>query len=350
MPLTITYDYSGSYRGVTHTAAYYAQFDTNIVSAADIVNDPQTTQYVYVEDNPEEYDDQSFYYYAEYHGAHYGEDVAAYLPGAESVTALDLAHGVSFALELAGPVPAFPHIADYVAANYTWEDYYAFAAADLAAFGAAVEAWLGGDGSSPSGVTAEELVSATFADAGGAVGAFSYKGGTLSVFDLMSNLAGGDNAIVLGSGFNDTIVGGAGKDKLIGGKGDDALSGAQNADVLTGGAGRDTMTGGLGADTFTFGKIGDSKASAAKRDIVSDFKHAQNDTIDLHKIDANVNTGGDQAFFLGGAAFTNAAGELIQTSGGGVTVLAGDVNGDGGADFRIEFSGAPVLAIDDFAF
>jgi len=45
------------------------------------------------------------------------------------------------------------------------------------------------------------------------------------------------------------------------------------------------------------------------------------------------------------------AGELIQTlTAGGDTLLQGDVNGDGAADFELILIGGPVLAASDFVF
>ena len=85
---------------------------------------------------------------------------------------------------------------------------------------------------------------------------------------------------------------------------------------------------------------------------MSDFRHAEHDTIDLSGIDADTTQNGDQHFHLvAGGNFTRSAGELIQyVIGGGHTVIAGDVNGDGSADFEIELTTAPVLVNGDFVF
>lgn len=80
-----------------------------------------------------------------------------------------------------------------------------------------------------------------------------------------------------------------------------------------------------------------------------DFSHAQGDRVDLRPIDADNRAAGDQRFHLfGSAAFTNDAGELRYQRVGTATVLQGDVNGDGKADFSISFDGAISFVASDF--
>jgi Ca2+-binding RTX toxin-like protein len=144
---------------------------------------------------------------------------------------------------------------------------------------------------------------------------------------------------VYGSSGNDVLTGGATANTLVGNAGND---------VLDGGAGKDTLSGGAGADRFVFSAIGHS-AVGANADRITDFSHAQGDTIDLHLIDANTAVSGNQTFsFIGAAAFTDHAGELHATIAGGVTTIAGDVNGDGVADFNITLTGAITLVASDF--
>jgi Ca2+-binding RTX toxin-like protein len=161
--------------------------------------------------------------------------------------------------------------------------------------------------------------------------------------DAITGGAGNDK--LSGGGLNDTLAGGDGSDNIHGDKGKDTLTGGNGDDVLTGGSGADTLNGGAGNDTFLF-QTSDSSPNGS--DVVEDF--TSGDLIDLHKIDANKKAAGDQAFTLGGSAFTNTAGELIQYDDGhGHTVLAGDANGDGVADIQILLSGNPTLTTSDFA-
>lgn len=137
------------------------------------------------------------------------------------------------------------------------------------------------------------------------------------------NGMGGTNALQ-GRGGNDTLIGGIGNDKL------------------EGDAGADTLTGGLGFDTFIFVATSDSPMTG--RDTITDFL-SLTDKIDLKAIDANTTLAGDQAFtYIGSGAFTKKAGQLSFTGG----LVAGDVNGDGIADFQIVVKGLAVLAAGDF--
>lgn len=131
------------------------------------------------------------------------------------------------------------------------------------------------------------------------------------------------------------ISGGAGNDVLRGGADDEVIQGGGGNDRLIGGGGPDILTGGAGADVFVYPSIGSSSASAAGRDQITDFSHAEGDRIDLKGIDANVLLRGNQAFSLGGASFDNRPGELIQTVSGDGYLVQGDLNGDGRADFSL---------------
>ncbi|MBA1158076.1 M10 family metallopeptidase [Microvirga mediterraneensis] len=165
---------------------------------------------------------------------------------------------------------------------------------------------------------------------GNIANALLYQGDTRS---LIENAVGGSG--------NDTLTGNDGANLLKGGAGADKLYGLGGADILDGGIGADTLTGGGGADIFDFNSIKDSTPNA--RDTVLDFVRGT-DHIDLRSIDASTATGGDQAFsFLGGAGFSGHAGQLNFTGG----VLAGDVNGDRIADFRINVAGISTLTAAD---
>ena len=173
------------------------------------------------------------------------------------------------------------------------------------------------------------------------------------------------NDRIAGQGGNDKLYGEAGADKLFGGNGRDIMDGGIDADFLNGGAGNDTLlggdgddvllggwgrdflTGGLGADTFTF-DTGHTSRWAATADRILDFNAAEGDMIDLSGIDA-IKGGEDDAFtFIGRSAFTGTAGELALFNYLGNSYLAGDVDGDGVADFLIRFDGKVDLTMDDF--
>jgi len=160
--------------------------------------------------------------------------------------------------------------------------------------------------------------------------------------------AKGNDSIRGGAG-KDTLAGAAGKDSLDGDNGNDTLSGGAGKDELSGGLGRDFLAGGKGADTFLFADLKESGAAAAKRDAVDDFSQAQKDKISLQPIDADTTVGGIQDFsFIGTDKFSKDAGELRFVAQGGNTIVQGDVNGDGKADFAILLTGIFALTSDDF--
>lgn len=128
------------------------------------------------------------------------------------------------------------------------------------------------------------------------------------------------------------------------------LKGVGNAgdNTIVGGTGRDALIGKGGEDTFVFKALADSTVGAPGRDFIHDFRAVQGDRIDLHLIDA-VAGGGNQAFdFIGGDAFSGTAGELRSVFQGTNTVVSGDVNGDGGADFAVVLKGNITLEGGDF--
>ncbi|HEX8258315.1 MAG TPA: hypothetical protein VF589_11845, partial [Allosphingosinicella sp.] len=158
---------------------------------------------------------------------------------------------------------------------------------------------------------------------------------------------GGDNAI-LGNRADNRLNGLDGVDELNGGAGDDALSGNAGDDVLIGGAGRDTLTGGAGADLYRFDD-GDSAAAAGQSDVIAGFSRGAGDRIDLSAIDADAATAADDGFaFIGGAAFSGAAGELRATVANGISFVQGDLDGDGSADFTVRVDAPLTLAATDF--
>jgi serralysin len=182
------------------------------------------------------------------------------------------------------------------------------------------------------GVTADLVyVSLNTGDAAG--DRFSFVENLVGSFyrDILRGDAGAN--VIQGLAGNDVIDGRGGNDWIYGGDGHDALIGSSGADVLNGGA---------GGDVFMLLLASDSRPIA--RDTVLDFTHGQ-DLIDLRLIDANTALAGDQAFFfLSGNGFTGAAGQLNFRN----SVLAGDINGDGLADFEVNLVNAGLLTANDF--
>jgi len=212
-------------------------------------------------------------------------------------------------------------------------------------------------GSGNDRVTAGALPSDVFAGDGndtliGAAGYVSFAGGegddSLVGGAVGDNIAGDEgNDTLLGRGGDDFLAGGAGDDSLNGGTGNDAIDGGAGNDTLIGGAGIDTLTGDAGADRFVFAGTAEAGNGAGSRDVISDFAVGI-DRIMLGGIDAQSGVAGNQAFkFIGGAAFSGVAGQL-RSSVGGVTIVEGDVNGDGIADFQIELTGQLQLSKGDF--
>jgi subtilase family serine protease len=159
-----------------------------------------------------------------------------------------------------------------------------------------------------------------------------------------------------GLGGNDTIIGSADRDALYGDGGRDTLKGKGGNDTLIGGAGADFLTGGGGADYFQFDSAADIKKNSGSRDIIRDWNPAA-DYIDLRGIDAKTGVSGNNAFsFLAteGSPFSGAKGELrwMQQDNAGATndktLVMGDANGDGTADFVLEITGLHTMRAVDF--
>jgi Ca2+-binding RTX toxin-like protein len=137
---------------------------------------------------------------------------------------------------------------------------------------------------------------------------------------------------------------------LFAGAGNDTLMGGAGADLLYGAGGRDGLTGGAGADLFQYRSTSDSTLASA--DAILDFQSGA-DRIDLHFIDADTATAGDQAFhWIGSDAFTGAgaasAGELRAYALDGNWFVEGDTDGNGIADLVIQLTApaAPVMQAD----
>lgn len=151
-----------------------------------------------------------------------------------------------------------------------------------------------------------------------------------------------------GYGGVDRISGNKGNDRLDGGSGADWLFGGDGTDFLTGGAGRDHLEGGQGGDRFVVAAAAESGTGPKTRDVIVDFGTG-GDKLDLHLMDARGTVGGDQPFrFIHSNEFTKHEGEVRFVATESLTIVSGDINGDGKADFRIELSGHHVLTASDF--
>ena len=151
---------------------------------------------------------------------------------------------------------------------------------------------------------------------------------------------------ITGNGAANTLSGLAGVDTLVGGSGDDHLLGGNGNDVLRGDAGADVLSGGAGNDRFDWNSLGDFGTSGNREQVV-DFTH-NSDKLDLSSLDAKTGTTTNDAFsYIGSSAFSGTAGQLrtqvVHDSSGDYTIVQGDVNGDGVADFEfvlVNYTGA----------
>jgi autotransporter-associated beta strand protein len=159
----------------------------------------------------------------------------------------------------------------------------------------------------------------------------------LSLWDT-TDLNGTGNALANrldGNAGANILDGGQGNDTLYGMGGNDTLIGGDGADLLDGGTGADSLMGGDSADIFLF-----SSAIEANGDVVGDFNLAEGDRIDLRPIDADVLLADNQGFtWIGEMSFGAVAGELRFAD----TILEGDLDGDGTADFQISLNGVASL-------
>lgn len=163
----------------------------------------------------------------------------------------------------------------------------------------------------------------------------------LDRFISIENLRSGTGA--------DRLVGNGSANGLWGGASSDLLDGQGGKDSLTGGTGGDDLFGGRGADDFVYRALADSTHAPAGRDTIFDFSQAEDDRLDLRAIDADIDEDGNQAFhFIGGAAFSGEAGELRSRTSPAGTVVSGDVDGDGDADFAIHFDDKIAITAADF--
>jgi Ca2+-binding RTX toxin-like protein len=155
------------------------------------------------------------------------------------------------------------------------------------------------------------------------------------------------NDFVIGGTGNDGVFGGGGNDNLQGSNGADVLNGHAGDDLIVGGSGIDLLAGGPGADRFLFNE-GHLGGGLSVTDRIRDFSQVQGDMIDLHDLDADSIAAGNQAFaWIGNAAFGGTAGELRYNWSGNTTVITGDTDGDGTADFALWLTGQVAVTAGD---
>lgn len=152
--------------------------------------------------------------------------------------------------------------------------------------------------------------------------------------DRGSDLIGGQDG-------DDRIAGGDDADYIYGEAGADGLFGDAGDDYLYGELGADRLTGGKGADVFGFAPV-NGQAQDPDADTITDFTRGQ-DYISVG------DWAGEPFTFIGAEAFgAGGAPELRADVRGSLTVVTGDADGDGAADFTIRVAGAPTLDASDF--
>ena len=161
-----------------------------------------------------------------------------------------------------------------------------------------------------------------------------------------------DSAVVGSVKYFEVVVGGTGNDAMFGTTVAETLIGSDGDDVIVGGGGGDQLDGGSGVNTYVYLALTDSGNTKATRDTILHFSNAgptAGDKIDVHAIDANSKAPLDQDFsFIGPNGVFTAAGQIRTYFDGTNTLVQGDVNGDGKADFTIAVVGAQNLTADDF--
>ncbi|GAA4040990.1 serralysin family metalloprotease AprA [Sphingomonas rosea] len=131
---------------------------------------------------------------------------------------------------------------------------------------------------------------------------------------------------------------GAGNDALLGNDVANRLDAGAGNDVLNGGKGNDTLIGGAGSDRFVIADTGGI-------DKILDFETGK-DKLDLRTFDPSAAANDQAMSWIGDKAFSGVAGEVRSYTDHGNHYIAGDVNGDGIADFTVD-SGMFTIGVSD---
>ncbi len=94
--------------------------------------------------------------------------------------------------------------------------------------------------------------------------------------------------------------------------------------------------------------VRDTGTTKATRDTIRDFSQAQGDRIDLSGMDARDGPGNQAFTFIATSELSGTKGEVRFTQNASRTVIRGDTNGDGTADFSISLDGLITLTAGDF--
>jgi hypothetical protein len=114
-------------------------------------------------------------------------------------------------------------------------------------------------------------------------------------------------------------------------------------DTLAGGLGADRLSGGVGKDIFLFVSVDEVIG-----DVITDFVSGD-DIVNLDAIDADEDAVGGQDFtWRGDQGLSGAAGDLAFRFKRDMTLVSGDTDGDGVADFTLRLTGKLTLQATDF--
>jgi Ca2+-binding RTX toxin-like protein len=173
-------------------------------------------------------------------------------------------------------------------------------------------------------------------------------------------LVGDDEANYIEGGLgDDQLVGAGSADVLFGGAqprgdvdvlhppgdgvplsdGNDTLVGGRGRDQLIGGTGADTLTGGRDADIFVWRTVTETGVLVVDMDLITDFNRREGDLIDVHEIDADETTFGNQDFTFVGPGGFSAPGQISYVTVGTETWIILNTDADTAGEAAIRVAG-----------